>query len=241
MTNTIGSNPSTLQTDPIVPNAAVNSVEVDAVYDQYEIADSFSREVANFRSEVVIPSHNELRCAGHHVLKAWVGNSTETMSQLTKAKHHCQRSMYEASDAGIMSALDMIDIFRQDYRNVPIGDIVSDYLHIKRRARDAQTLLAKGREHGPNDTIDAEPYVKTFNELVRDALILEDSREELNKIIRKERRDGFRWIGGIGIAVVLAILAHPYIVSNWFATDVSEASQGVSLSEPITTSDRALE
>ena len=40
--------------------------------------------------------------------------------QLRRAKNHCERAMYEAAEAGIISALDSTRAFRQDYKNIVV-------------------------------------------------------------------------------------------------------------------------
>ena len=83
----------------------------------YETADSFAREVSEFRSEVSIPVHNELRYAGHHLLQSIDdGGTIVEGGQFSRAKRHCERAMYEAAEAGIMSALDEIAAFRNRIR-----------------------------------------------------------------------------------------------------------------------------
>lgn len=67
----------------------------------YETADGFAREVGEFRSEVPIPAHNELRYAGHHLLQSLDNDGTVAdEDQLRKARNHCERAMYEAAEAG---------------------------------------------------------------------------------------------------------------------------------------------
>ena len=46
---------------------------ISELTESYETADRFTREVAQFRSAVVVPANNELRYAGHHLLQALDG------------------------------------------------------------------------------------------------------------------------------------------------------------------------
>ena len=115
----------------------------------YETADGFAREIAEFRAEIPIPAHNELRYAGHHFLQA-ISDDVELVDeeQLRRAKNHCERAMYEAAEAGIISALDSIRVFRQDYKDIVVGDVLDGYtdkLVLAKRARD---LLARDGSTG---------------------------------------------------------------------------------------------
>ena len=111
----------------------------------YETADGFAREIAEFRAEISIPAHNELRYAGHHFLQA-ISDDVELVDgeQLRRAKNHCERAMYEAAEAGIISALDSIRAFRQDYKDIVVGDVLGGYADKLVLAKRAQELLARG-------------------------------------------------------------------------------------------------
>ena len=111
----------------------------------YDTADGFSREGAEFRAEIVIPAYNELRYGGHHLLQAIDDSgSISSNEQLRRAVSHCERAMYEAAEAGIISMLDSIDQFRKDYENIVVKDVVDDYPSIVVQVRKAQGLLARG-------------------------------------------------------------------------------------------------
>ena len=147
----------------------------------YETADRFAREVSAFRSEVSIPAHNELRYAGHHLLQSIDDSGTIIDDhKLGKAKHHCKRAMYEAAEAGIMSAVDEIAGFRAEYRNVVVGDVVDDYIGQLRQVRKAQDLLVKGRSDRTSVVDHVTEYMGAFRQL-RDTLeIFDAARDDCN-------------------------------------------------------------
>ena len=170
----------------------------------YAEADEFSREVAAFRSEAAIPALNELRYAGHHLLRSLPDDGGEPdPAQLTRAVAHCERAMYEAADAGIISALDTIDTFRRDYKNVVIADIVPKYFEIVGLARRATDSLKATRQYNRDSelSIPSDEYVETFRRLARACESLEDSREELNKKADRQIADYRRWLLRTAIAV----------------------------------------
>jgi len=187
------------------PSAIINIRHIRIAY---STADDLTRKVANFRSDVSIPAHNELRYAGFHLLKSLDDNGCiSNHDEAVKARNHCQRAMYEAADAGILSALDMIAIFRNDYKNIVIADVVPDIVNIYGRARNAQKLIETGRKHSHQEAIVPDEFISCFLGLTKDCETLEDSREELNKIIRTDRIAGKRWLIGICVGIFAILIS----------------------------------
>lgn len=179
----------------------------------YEKADCFAREIAEFRAEISIPAHNQLRYAGHHFLQA-INDDIELVDeeQLRRAKNHCERAMYEAAEAGIISALDSIRAFRQDYKDIVVSDVLGSYTDKLVLARKAQDLLARGRADQASAVTRVSEYMNTFRELRAAAETLEAARDDLNaKVmaqVRETRRFALRLLVtvlGIVGAIVLGI------------------------------------
>lgn len=190
------------------PGKKAGEITIARFRREYEAADEFARNVSNFRSDVAIPAHNELRYAGYHFLAAVPDSGQEIdTEQLQKAINHCQRSMYEAADAGILSALDMIALFRDDYKLVSITDVVPDYLKILAAAREGQKLSAEKRRHQKDTPILHKDYAQLFETLKLYCYTLEIAREELNKKIREEKQKSRRWVGGLVVTIALGVAA----------------------------------
>ena len=102
---------------------------------------------------MAIPAHNELRYAGDHFLRVMSdAGGIEDLAQLRKAIAHCERSMYEASEAGIIYALERIQSFKQDYKSVVISSAVKDWVGILDLADRSRHLLVSARAQGsPTD------------------------------------------------------------------------------------------
>ena len=180
----------------------------------YETADRFAREIAEFRTEIAIPAYNELRYAGYHLLRALNDDGKIVdEEQLRRARNHCERAMYEAAEAGIISALDSIRAFRQDYKDIVVGDVVPDYADKLVLAKNAQDLLASGRSGRSSATGQVSDYMDTFRELRTALDKLEVSRDDLNAKITAEAREIRRFalqlaltVLGIVITAVIGIL-----------------------------------
>lgn len=156
------------------------------ILDLFDTAERHIKRVEICRSEVPFPAINELRYAGHHLLKGLAaderGESKSAEKDFEDAKDHCYRAMYEASEAGIGYYLDLFKAFEGDYRDVSISEIVPDYVNMRKLAKRAQQKLVEGRLNRASPQEHTNGYMEVFGEL-RDAMdTLEESRGELNKV-----------------------------------------------------------
>lgn len=173
----------------------------------YDTADEFAREVAEFRAEIAIPAYNQLRYAGHHLLQALDDNgSISSNEQLRRAVSHCERAMYEAAEAGIISTLESINRFREDYKDIVVKDVVDNYSSILVKAGKAQNLLARGRSDQMSSSERASGYMETFQQLRDDSEMLEASREDLNAKVSEQVRDKRRYVVRVLLIVFGTVL-----------------------------------
>lgn len=118
--------------------------------------------------------------------------------------------MYEAAEAGIISALDSMHIFRQRYKDVVVGDLVDGYNDMKVLAKKAQNLLVRGRTDDIPAKARVSDYMDVFREL-RDAVeTLEASHDDLNAKNLAQVKDDRKFIiqtlvAMFGILVMLAL------------------------------------
>ena len=156
------------------------------VKEAYETADQFAREVGERRSLVSIPAHNELRYAGHHFMQSVGADDAEAADLRRKSFSHCQRAMYEAAEAGIMSWLKEINTFKNDYRHLVVSSVVPNYAMILTAAKEAQAALARGRSNRNSVEEHAEEYMGIYRNLLEYVSTLDSSRDDLNATKRKE-------------------------------------------------------
>ena len=168
----------------------------------YNRADEFAREIAEFRSEIAHLAYNQLRYAGHYLLQALDDSgSISSNEQLRRASSHCERAMYEAAEAGIISVLDSIDQFRKEYKRIVIKDIVDDYASIILQCRKALDLLVRGRSGQMSSSERVACYIETFRQL-RDAKeLLNANRDDLNAKQSKQVQDRRRFILGLLVLI----------------------------------------
>ena len=196
-----------------MPDAKPDARDIEGYRRLYDMADSFGREVADFRSEVSIPVHNQLRYAGHHLLQSIDDNGVVAdADQLADAKDHCERAMYEAAEAGIIQALHEIEDFRDEFRDVVVKDVVDNYLDMLVQSESARELIIKGRADRESVESQTTEFMESFRGLVRTLKTLDAARDDLNAkkrvLVRENRRF---WITVIGIIGTVAIAVSNFI------------------------------
>ena len=176
----------------------------------YDEAERFIKEVETGESAVAFPAINELRYAGHHLLKALTSKSPEgSQAELNDVKDHCHRAMYEASEAGIGYLLGLFAIFEADYKDIIVTDTVPDYLEIRALRTTAANELSKGRIDRTSPVEQVRHYMNRYRELREGVEKLEASRGELNKVKIKATNASRRFVYQVlfWISVVLIGIA----------------------------------
>ncbi|MDF1668037.1 MAG: hypothetical protein P1U83_00370 [Roseovarius sp.] len=165
------------------------SALIDQLRKEYDNADQLCREVADFRDEAGVPAINEMRYAGYHLLMSVSDEPDGTSKEfehLKDAVRHCRRAAYEASEAGILSAIEFISIFKEEYKSVTIIDIIPDWIKILKRCDEIQDRVSAARDTGRDRSTDHEAHMNAFRELRDFCRTTEYSREELNKKIQQQ-------------------------------------------------------
>lgn len=168
-------------------------------------AESFIKEVELCERELPFPAINELRYAGHHLLKALViTDRDEFRHELGEVEDHCHRAMYEASEAGIMYLIRLLKQFDRDYKDVVVSDTIPSVLEIRQLGAQAAAKLSRGRLNRKSPATQVHEYIEMFKKLKDGVEILEANRNELNKVKKKEFRDSRRFVAQVlfWIAVV---------------------------------------
>lgn len=175
-----------------IPNN--HSAEFAEIQDLYDTAERFIKEVELCRESVPFPAINQLRYAGHHLLKGLVsGDSQGLTDELGDVTDHCHRAMYEAADAGLIYLFRLLQKFRTDFKDVSITTVVPEYTAILLTAREAKELLFQGRLKRKSPKEQVEQYMAKFRELRAGTDKLEASRDELNKLKSDKRRGDLRF------------------------------------------------
>lgn len=178
-----------------------------------EVAERFAeaevaiKEVEDTGSELIVPAVNQLRYTGNHLIRYL--NDPSDIDSLTDAVKHCKRATYDAYEAAILNQLMEYRKFKDDYRNVIVADIVSDYSELARQIEEARKFA---RDNNQSKTrgdyyMAGRDHLKTITTNVAK---LSACRDELNKKIRQERRNTLlAIIGAVGTLIALIAYFRP--------------------------------
>ena len=154
---------------------------------EYYKADGFCQEVQSFVDQAGIPAVNELRNAGKHLIDA-----LDNDGSIAHAHHirlgiaHARRACYEAYEAGILSALEVLHKFQEDYATVTVGDVVPNYTETLRKAQKAQKAIEAGRNPHFDRGQDHSVRMAAFRDLRTCAETLTLAREDMNKKVAEK-------------------------------------------------------
>ena len=117
-----------------------------------------------------IPSINELRYVGYHVFKA-CGKSDDPIKQreeLRRAESHCKRASFDAMELGIITQLENVLEFKNNYSDYPVSDVMPDYIDLMTEVANTQKYLAamkKGVEEREQFYLECEPRLDRLIEI----------------------------------------------------------------------------
>lgn len=170
----------------------------------FETAEDYCKSVeVVFSKGLVIPAINELRYCGKHLLDACSIDDAD--EELRRAKSHCQRAVYDATEAAALAALETFDQFRERFNQVQICDVISNYQDICQDFLALRKATAAKLED--EEKLDRyESLMQLSKKAMNHLNILDSMEEELKKAqqikesaVSIERKH--LWIGAIGLLV----------------------------------------
>lgn len=155
-----------------------------------------------------IPSVNELRYVAYHLLEALDGCASEQVQTeaICKAIRHCKRASFDAIELGLLSTLESIKEFKDDYKKVSITSVLPNIVTIFTEVEAHKMILDTNDEHKHEKYLQAEA---SYLELIKISKKLEAARDELNKIKVTTWQEWLqRSLAAIGALAVIATLIH---------------------------------
>lgn len=212
MSSTTGSQKSTL------PKVTIEGEDIDLsdLRVEFDQADEFTRKVQAFKKKASVPAQNELRNAGYHILYAISDKESSTDDQLIKAINHCRRASYEAAEAGVIACLILINVFKDDYKDVVISEVVPNWSDILVSCKDCQDKLSASRQKGDDRSVDYKIHMEAFDQLSKYCILLDAARDDLNKKIKIQVSGSRRFIINCSLVIctIVVSIALAIIFSN---------------------------
>lgn len=181
--------------------------EIVSLYSEAERAIKY---IEDFGQTLVFPAVNQLRYTGNHLVRYLSNHDKEELSDALK---HVKRSTYDSYETAIVYQMGLYSKFKADYQKVEVTKVIPDYLDIKEKIETARNFI---RDHNGSKTR-GENYrdgKEHLDQIVCLMHRLEIAREELNKLIRKERFIFICQIAGL-IGVVAAVFGAVVGVIVW--------------------------
>lgn len=116
----------------------------------FEQAEMQVKKTEDVNGDIVIPSINELRYFGYHILKAFMveeDHAPELInSEIEKAKGHAKRAIYDASEALIVFYLEKAASFHSRHENSAcITDVLPNYVEDLQQLEHIKSEIKKIR------------------------------------------------------------------------------------------------
>lgn len=179
------------------------------LYDLFRKAELALKEVEELEKELNVPSLNQLRYAGKHLLDFLGGKDAQNEEELQKAKRHIQRAIYDAYEAGILGILEYIDKFHNRYGALPkLREQISEYDDFMDQADAANDLIDKARIAYDSREIfydQCQPHLKKMYVFQRRLKRIEPV---LGEILRQKKVKFWHYVIGVSGAVIGAIITY---------------------------------
>jgi len=168
----------------------------------FEDAEDQIKRVERRIRNLVMPGVNELRYAGNHLLRAVAAPpGSERDLEFERARGHCERAIYDATEGGLLYCLDEVRIFQRDYRLFVIPSVVPNYLDLIGRVRAARQLVEETDDEGKAAA--SRKCADLFVEVADIVQVFDDARPELNK----KRRNAAMTAAGVVLGLILSAMA----------------------------------
>jgi len=190
------------------------------VAETFKRAESKIKEIEIHNSEIIIPSLNELRYVGYHIILAGKAQDEQKIDEeLQKANQHAERAIYDAIEAGLLYKIEEIRNFHMDFDHIPqTTKIIDGYLDKMSKVQNAlQTISLVDKETREDKYKEIEVHYKTITEI---ANIFQLSSNKIKDAVyednKKAKQEGRRFIINAllaTLAIVVAV-AIAYFTSN---------------------------
>ena len=151
-------------------------------------------------NELPLPPINELRYSYNHFLRA-ITTDNGSEDNFRSAEKHVLRSIYDAVDVRIVSSLELIKSFQDEFRDVSIVAVIPKWIDQLNKAREVKDYLSSN-DDGETRQERLKDHLRYADDLKVICDTCENSREELKKLIDAKVVSYRRFVTTIAITVL---------------------------------------
>src|SRR5665647_736947 len=161
----------------------LNQVEIDKTAALFKRAESLLKNAEHHTNIVFIPSINELRYAGYHLVR-YLSEGEE--DDLRSSQKHCKRAIYDAAEGPLLKYLSDLAKFQDDYSLAACTtEVIPNYLELLMRVQSARNIIDEAKPTSREVYFElVEPHLITLKEI---AGLFEKARPIINKRMRRDR------------------------------------------------------
>lgn len=171
--------------------------EIEELEALFTLAEQKIKAIEHNGEGLDVPSINELRYVGRHLLTAL---KSQNPNELSKARNHAKRALYDACEVQIVANLTLIESFQTDYRLLAVSDVVKEYVTLMAKAEKARDFIQETESNSREDYYkECDEKVNALKEINK---ILNSARPDLNVKLEDKRISTQRWVAGTVIMVI---------------------------------------
>ncbi|MDR2705823.1 MAG: hypothetical protein LBC02_08610 [Planctomycetaceae bacterium] len=170
-------------------------------------------QIGTIEGEILIPAINELRYAGYHAACAIAPSLSEAekIEAYNKAIAHCERANYDSLDALFCYHIKECKIFKDDYKLVVVSNVIPNYID---QSRCIENIIKECKQQ--KDKKSRFQCIEKHISIIADiSEQWSNSREELNKILRKTKKELLNMLLN-KISLIVAIITFIILLINFF-------------------------
>ena len=181
------------------------------VAETFKRAESKIKEIELYNNEIIIPSLNELRYVGYHIIQAGKTQDTDLINEeLQKAKQHAERAIYDAIEAGLLYKIEEIKNFHIKFDHIPqTTKIIDKYLDkISEVQNTLKTITLVDKETREEKYKEIEIH---YNEIINIANIFQLSSNKIIEAVyqdnKKAKQEARRFITTVLLSVMAIVVS----------------------------------
>lgn len=178
----------------------------------FDDAEAAIKDVEGLDLGLAIPSINQLRYVGRHLLDALGKSGADQEEEIKRAQRNAQRAIYDAKEICFSFLIFEIDHFRKSFEDIPIANTIGDYVNWMATTREARHYFTNPKRRGDDRWKYYQGAKEHVTKLWKIYYQLPDAEEELKKVRDAKKSDARRFWISITIATTLSTITTSILI-----------------------------